>query len=113
MLINKNDEVVTDSEEISNIFQEQFSSVFSDRCSPHVQSPSFSHPSISNPMTDDGFNISKDDILSAIGELKSDSAAGPDGIPVVLLKKCAAELCQPLQLLWSESFQTGKVPSFY
>ena len=45
--------------------------------------------------------------------MKSDSAAGPDGIPVVLLKKCAAELRQPLHLLWSESFQTGIVPSFY
>ena len=42
--------------------------------------------------------------------MKSDSAAGPDGIPVILLKECSTELSEPL---WSESFTSGIVPKFY
>ena len=48
--------------------------------------------------------------------MKSDSAAGPDGIPVILLKNCATELCEPftyLRSLWLESFLSGVVPVFF
>ena len=48
-------------------------------------------------MYSEDFLITEDDILAAIGDLKSDSAAGPDGIPVILLKNCATELCEPLR----------------
>ena len=98
---------------MSNVFQDQFSSVFSDPNSAHVQPPSFSPPTISQPMTDEDLNITDDDILNAIKEIKSDSAAGPDGIPVILRKNCAAELCHPLKILYSESFHTNTVPKFY
>ena len=42
-----------------------------------------------------------------------DSAPGSDGIPAILLKRCAECLSEPLRLLWSESMKTGLVPKYY
>ena len=113
MLLNDSYEVVTDAEQMANLFQDQFGSVFSDPNSLNIQPPAFEPPLITKTLTSEDFLITEDDILAAIGDLKSDSAAGPDGIPVILLKNCATELCEPLRILWSESFQTGVVPPFY
>ena len=40
-----------------------------------------------------------EDIEDAIGELSSDSAAGPDGVPARLLKECKSLLSHPLCIL--------------
>ena len=98
---------------MADLLQNQFSSVYSDPNSPHIKSPDFSCPHIKNPMKTEDFVITDDDILSAISDIKSDSSAGPDGIPVILLKNCASALCEPIKLLWKESFETGIVPEFY
>ena len=45
--------------------------------------------------------------------MKGDSAPGPDGIPVLLLKACSQQLSKPIRLLWQESISSGIVPSFY
>ena len=55
--------------------------------------------------------LTPDKIVEAIFEIKLDSAPGPDGIPAILLKRCATSLC--VHLLWSESMSSGIVPSFY
>ena len=57
--------------------------------------------------------LTPDKIVEAISEIKLDSAPGPDGIPAILLKRCATSLCVPIHLLWSESMSSGIVPSFY
>ena len=41
-------------------------------------------------------NFGPDDIEEAIGELSSDSAASPDGVPTRLLKECKSLLSHPL-----------------
>ena len=113
MFLNDSNEVVTDAEQMANLFQDQFRLVFSDPNSSNIQPPAFEPPVITKTLTSEDFLITVDDILASIGDLKSDSAAGPDGIPVILLKNCATQLCEPLRILWSESFQTGVVPLFY
>ena len=113
MLFNSREEVVTGKEDMANILQDQFNSVFSDPDSPHVKSPDFEPPSISKPFEDYEVDVTNADIISAISDIKSDSACGPDGVPAVLLKNCADELCEPIKLIWSESFHTGIVPEFY
>ena len=57
--------------------------------------------------------ITVEDIVDAIKDIKSDSAAGPDGIPAIFFKKCAEELCRPLKLIWEKSHSTDTVPDFY
>ena len=112
MLI-KNENIITDKTEIANALQDQFTSVYSDPDSPHIRPPSFSPPNIENPLLDQDFEIEDEDILEAIGAILSNSACGPDEIPAILLKHCKFELCKPIRLIWSESFQIGLVPKFY
>ena len=111
MLSDKDGVITTDKRKIVDTLQDQFCSVFSKPDAPGVLPPEFPVPDISSP--DPDITVTEDDIKEAISEISPDSAAGPDGIPAILLKNCADILCVPLQLLWSESMETGCVPSFY
>ena len=55
-------------------------------------------------------DVSEADIEKAIGKISVGSAAGNDGIPPVLLKKCVSSLKKPLCLLWKESIRSSKIP---
>ena len=113
MLFDKEENVTTDRKKMADLLQSQFSSVFSDPNSPNVKDPSFPSPNVELPQEIEEFKITDDNILSAIKDIPSDSAPGPDGIPTILLKNCAAEFCVPLRLIWEESFEQGCVPAFY
>ena len=64
-------------------------------------------------MTENMFTKTRGDIVSAISDIKNDSAAGPDELPAILLKRCAESMSEPIQLIWQESFRNGVVPDFY
>ena len=113
MLFDKNSEITTDPQKMADLLQEQFSSVFSDPNSSNVSDPVFPPPDISSPLELEEFQISDEDIIKAVSSIPVDSASGPDGVPAVLLRNCAKELCLPLRLIWNESFESGTVPSFY
>jgi len=113
MLLDNNGLIKTDSNEMANILQSQFSSVFSDPTAPHVRDPDFVVPDIEQPLRDNELALCEEDILKAINQIPSNSACGPDGIPVVLLKNCDSELVSPLMIIWSESMDSGVVPQFY
>ena len=49
-------------------------------------------------------------IKKAIQKLKSDSAAGPDNIPPILIKKCVLELAPILSKLFQLSYESGIFP---
>ena len=49
-----------------------------------------------SPKTIGGMKFSKEDIISAIDELRSNSAAGIDGFPAIYLKECKEALLLPL-----------------
>ena len=51
------------------------------------------------------------DFEDAMKELRCNAAAGPDGIPAILLKKCANALAPALLLLWKKCFHAGITPS--
>ena len=103
--------MVTERKDLANILQQQFCSVFSDTNNPDKSPPTFTVPPLSSNDTELAFT--HDDVLEAISEIKLDSAPGPDGIPAVLLKRCAISLSVPIHLLWSESMSSGIVPDFY
>ena len=54
-----------------------------------------------------------EDIQNAIDQLSSNAAAGPDGVPAILLKKCKFQLSDPLFKLWSKSMETGEIPEIF
>ena len=56
-------------------------------------------------------SFTKSDIEKACLQLSSSSAAGPDGVPAVLLKTCRKQLCLPLYHLWRGSLDCGTIPA--
>ena len=110
-LLNDRQELVTDQKEMANILQQQFCSVFSDPDNLDTSTPTFNVPPIVTKDTE--IVLTQEDIEEAISEIKLDSAPGPDGIPAILLKRCASTLSLPIYLLWSESMRSGVVPKFY
>ena len=93
-LLNHEKKLVTERKDLANILQQQFCSVFSDTNNPDKSPPTFTVPPLSSNDTELVFT--HDDVIEAISEIKLDSAPGPDGIPAVLLKRCALclrELC--------------------
>ena len=65
------------------------------------------------PQTNCLSSISVNDklIVDVIKELSCNSAAGPDGVPVALLKNASVELAKPLNILFNRSINMGHVPS--
>jgi len=64
-------------------------------------------------MTEVELDFTEEDELQAIGELKSGSAPGPDGVPAALIKNYAQALAIPLKSMWKWSLRVGIVPAFY
>ena len=118
MVQSSDGEIHTDSKSIADVLQRHFSSVYSDPCSNDIKSPSFPVPRITHDMNEDALNFSEEDIISAIKEIKPNSAPGPDEIPTQLLKNCANSVSFPISLMWKASLSTVvvllfiKTPSF-
>ena len=51
-----------------------------------------------------------DDIEKACSELKGTAAAGPDGLPAILLKTCRKQLSKPIYYIWRSSLDSGCIP---
>ena len=113
MLYDSSGTVKTDKGEIADILQKQFSSVYSDPNSPLIKNPDFTPASPEMVLEEEDFIIGDSDVMDAIDQINANSSCGPDGIPAILLKKCKSQLCKPIRLIWTESFQTGIVPKYY
>ena len=57
--------------------------------------------------------IITESLMDSIKELSSNSAAGPDGIPVSLLFNCASELAPSLLILFKQSIDSGVIDPSY
>ena len=53
------------------------------------------------------------DVRDAIDQLSANAAAGPDGMPAILLKEARDNLSEPLTLLWTKSLNTGEIPELF
>ena len=96
-----------DPKTMANILQEQYISAFSDPQCPDKQDPTFAEASVSLSE----IKFSSELIAKAIDEINMSSAAGEDGFPSCLLKMCKDSLCEPIYLIWKESFNSGHIPS--
>ena len=59
----------------------------------------------------ENINFSDKELAEAMRELRANSAAGPDGFPAILLKKCSEALAPPLARLWRASLREGDIPA--
>ena len=91
----------------------QYNSVFSSpRKEWTVTDPAefFSSKSPDDPEAMENIVFGPKDIEEACSELRANAAAGPDGVPAILLKSCRKQLARPLYLLWRGSMDSGTIP---
>ena len=105
---------ISEAEDMANLLQTQYCSVFSTPDSSQLINNvnSFFEEIIENQNNLCEINFTESDIAQAIKELKPNSAAGPDGIPPILLQKCCNQICLPLHIIFKNSINTGEVPGF-
>ena len=94
-----------DDAEKSECFNKFFSSVFT-----HDNGivPNVTEKAKHNSLTDVQFTY--EDIVKVIHKLKPKNSMGPDGLSSAFLKKVASSISFPLMLIFSQSFQCGKIP---
>ena len=94
---------------IADMLSEQYNSVYSvpqdEMVSPDIL---FGDQTIGPALED--ITFSTEDIVKAIDEISPTSAAGPDGFPAILLKACKIPLSVPLEIIWRNSLDSGKIP---
>ena len=88
----------------ANIFNEQFSSVFSTPGAPLPRTADSSFPPMPN------IKVTRNGVLRLMLDIKENKATGPDGIPGKLLKICANELADSFTLLFQKSLEHGVIP---
>ena len=108
-LKDKFGQYVSDSEQMANLLQKQYCSVFSDPNSVKKEDPTFS--SAQTSLEDIQFFV--EDIAHAIDKLRINAAPGEDEVPVILLKNCRDSISLPLFLLWKHSFESGTINQSY
>lgn len=113
MLFDEDNNACSDRQDIANILQRQFTSVFSDPTMTDMSSASFDPPASDHSFPDEILEFTLSDVIEAIEDIKPNAAPGPDEIPTCLLKNCKHSLATPIHMLWSDSMSTGIVPDFY
>lgn len=95
---------------MAEILAEQYKSVFSQprypNSDPHDLFPDL--PQQERSIT--RLSFSDAELESAMAELSSNSAAGPDGFPAILLKNCRRTISPLLAAIWRKSLAEGSVP---
>ena len=86
---------------MANILKDQYSSIFSQSITPPVD-PNDIFKIENNEDNFSDFHFSPTDIIQAIDDLSENAAAGPDGYPAILLKRCKQELAEPLYNIWRQ-----------
>lgn len=98
-------ELTSDSLRMASILQDQYTSVFTKPL------PSYNLPTIDRTIPElNDIDFTEDDIIEEINTLSSNSAAGPDGFPAMLLKMAKAQLAKPLHLIWRNILDQGHTP---
>ena len=105
-----------DPKETCRLLMHQYNSVFNNpKAQAVVENPEAffavdrqDNPTINTQLSDMQFTT--EDIRKAIAELRPNAAAGPDGIPAILLLKCKETLAHPITMLWRCSLDSGTVP---
>lgn len=108
--VSLGEETASNKAAAANLFASFFSSTFS--CPDDQEDIPPPAASNINSILDswDHIDISYDQILTKLSQLKVNKCAGPDGFPPALFKKCAKALVYPLHILFNVSLSHGAVP---
>jgi hypothetical protein len=104
-LKNSNNEMTVNKQEMANILNKFFASVFTSEDKNTIP--------VKEKETDEVLGnviFTREAVLQKLGDLRADSAAGPDRIFPRILKELRYELAGPLCTLFTKSMNTGVVP---
>ena len=106
-------ELTSNPQQIADILKMQYESAFSKpKEDKRVVNPTLFFSSIDNEReTISDIEFDTADIVKAINEVKTYSAAGPDAWNAKLIKNCKLELAEPLYIMWRKSLDTGSIPN--
>lgn len=109
------DAIINAPEEISNVLNRQFCSVWTDPIKENVieDANEFFTTPISNN-TDQvlqDMQITEEMFITAINELKANSSPGPDNISAKFLKECKHEISKPIKIVWQIIFDSQRIPN--
>lgn len=105
LTVNYSDETANDPKSQCTLFSEYFSKIFKQSSVPTFDELS---ETVLEPLRDFDISISK--IENVCNSLVISKAAGPDGIPPILFKKCAKSLSKSLFQIFTKIKQTGVYP---
>ena len=103
-LLTNSGQLTDDAETMAELFASSFASVFSTE-TPANPSP---HQTFNGTLS--RVSVTPELINSALADLDSNSAMGPDGLHPIVLKKCADELIFPLQIIFKRSLTERRLP---
>ena len=103
------EEIINDGREICDRLVSEYYSQFSEtNCKENENIFINKDP---NDLND--IEIEEKDIEEAIDDLNENSAAGPDGIPAIFLKKTKEEISVPLTIILRKSLNEGKIHDIF
>ena len=101
--------IISNPKLIADTLQNQFKSVFTS--SVPATSVREDLLSIDNEISE--LQITNEDVIEAIGEIKPCAGCPKYDVPARVLKECKLTLCVPLRLFWEKSFSHGIIPKLY
>lgn len=102
-------EVAKSGDDICNLFARHFSSTFSQTAVSHsVHRSNDKQTSSCNTLGRVAF--SEEEIVRALKRLNVCKGAGPDGLPPLFVRQCAASLSPPLKIIFNHSIETSVFP---
>ena len=107
MLIGVDGKPLPSDEEKARALAEHFSSVYQHGSSAHWTSDHQVEPALTF------FQVTDLEVRYHLMRSTSSSTIPPDGIPAVVLKKCAGSLSVPISILLNSSLHTGEIPEVW
>ena len=108
---DKDGNPVLDGNIIVEMLRQQYDSVFSiPKEEAFIQNPVEFFSTTEADTFLDNITFDRMDILNMIDKLSMGAAAGPDGIPSILLKKCKNSLVDGLDLMFQKFLKDGNLP---
>ena len=99
-----------DPEEMVNLLQKQYTSVFSDPSSPSCQQDPQIEP---HNFSIQDIEFVNEDIVKAIDEIDPYASTSENDIPAKVLKECKHNLCTPIHMIWKRSMESETVPAIF
>ena len=107
-LINQQGKLINNNKEMADILSQQYAKVFS---KTKDRTPIFIQPQSESTLNNINFNAKA--FKDAINELKSNSAAGPDGFPAILLKNARKNLTALLFFFGNQGMCSRKTKKLF